>query len=66
MKNIFAGLYMRKSSVWNEFPVVLWDCKFSLGWGRRVGEEERGGAQNGATIPVQFIGDYFKFGHRMT
>lgn len=42
------------------------DCKFSLGQGRRIGEEERGGGQNGATIPVQFIGDYFKFGHRMT
>lgn len=66
MKNIYAGLYMRTSSVGNECPVVLWACRLSLGRGRRVGEEERGGGQNGATVPEQFSGDYFKFGHRMT
>lgn len=60
--NVFAGMQMRKSCVWNEFCVVLWDHRISLGQGRGLVKKNGVGRQDGAIIPGQFIVYYFNFG----
>ena len=60
--NVFPSMQMRISCVWNEFYIVLWDHKFSLGQGRGLVKRNGVGRQEGAIIPGQFIVYYFNFG----
>jgi hypothetical protein len=55
-------MQIRKSCVWNEFYLVLWDHEFSLGQHRGLVKRNGVGRQDGAIIPGQFIVYYFNFG----
>lgn len=50
-KVVLLVTHVRRSSVWDECSVVLWDHRFSPGQGRGVGEEHGVEGRTGPSFP---------------